>query len=451
VKYKPYPKYKVSGVEWLGDVPDGWKTWRLRFGVELNPSKAEIAEFARDVEVSFLPMEAIGENGELDLRHNKTISAVETGYTYFRNGDVVMAKITPCFENGKGARVTGLVNGIGFGTTELVVARANFKTDGSFIQWLFVSQPFRKLGEGHMYGAGGQKRLPDDFVRNFEMAWPSPSEQSAIATFLDRETAKIDTLITKQEKLINLLKEKRQAVISHAVTRGLDPNVPMKPSGVEWLGDVPEHWNIPPIRAISQVVRGASPRPAGDPKFFGGDHTPWVTVGEITKDDAMFLIGTSTMLTSSGADQSRLFSSGTLVLSNSGATLGVPKILQIDACANDGVVGFESLAETVDIHYLYYYLLSLTQNLRERIKQGSGQPNLNTDIVKEIQIGLPPLSEQEKIVKWIDGQLAKIDLLISKAQQAIALQKEHRTALISAAVTGKIDVRVAAVQTKKAA
>ncbi|MGT2593804.1 restriction endonuclease subunit S [Vibrio cholerae] len=264
-------------------------------------------------------------------------------------------------------------------------------------------------------------------------------EQQKIANFLDHETAKIDTLIAKQEKLIELLKEKRQAVISHAVTKGLNPQAPMKDSGVEWLGEVPEHWDVTKFGYISQVVRGGSPRPAGDPELFNGDYSPWVTVAEITKDDEIYLTETETFLTKKGSLQCRVFTAGTLLLSNSGATLGVPSILSINANANDGVVGFENLK--VNSEFAYFYLSSLTQGLRDRIKQGSGQPNLNTDIVKSISIPLPPSDEIEKIVEYIHKLRAHYRQLESKAIHGITLLKERKTALISAAVTGKIDVR----------
>jgi type I restriction enzyme S subunit len=123
VSFPRYPKYKPSGVEWLRDVPNGWKVKRLRFVANLNPSKSEIADLDRGTVVSFLPMESVGDDGVLSLDKEKTIAELETGFTYFRNGDVTIAKITPCYENGKGALMCGLTNGIGFGTTELIVAR----------------------------------------------------------------------------------------------------------------------------------------------------------------------------------------------------------------------------------------------------------------------------------------------------------------------------------------
>ena len=273
------------------------------------------------------------------------------------------------------------------------------------------------------------------------MVVPTTFEQGIIAEFLDRETAKIDELVEEQQRLIELLKEKRQAVISHAVTRGLNPNVKLKPSGIEWLGDVPVHWDVKPIRMIANVVRGASPRPAGDPRFFGGCEVPWVTVAEITKDKDVYLTSTESFLTREGAAHSNLFRSGTLIYSNSGATLGVPKILRIDACANDGVVAFLNLSSEVCSEFLYHYLASITDCIRDKVKQGSGQPNLNTGIVKDLRFGLPPIREQQIIVDYITKLADQFNTIIAEAQCTINLLQKRRTALISAAVTGKIDVR----------
>ena len=168
MSFAKYPAYKDSGVAWLGRVPGHWEVKRLRHVAALNPSKSEIAEFPRDTEVSFLPMEAVGDDGTLNLDRTRPIAEVESGYTYFREGDVTIAKITPCFENGKGAVMRGLHNGHGFGTTELIVARPSEGTTTSdYLHRLFTSRSFRMLGEAAMYGAGGQKRVPDDFVRDF--------------------------------------------------------------------------------------------------------------------------------------------------------------------------------------------------------------------------------------------------------------------------------------------
>jgi type I restriction enzyme S subunit len=219
----PNAPMKDSGIEWLGKVPEHWEVKRLRFVAELNPSKSEIATLDKETLVSFLPMDAIGDDGKLNLEREKPIAEVETGYTFFREKDVTLAKITPCFENGKGAVMHGLTQGIGFGTTELIVARPiASQTSSDYLHNLFTSVVFRKNGEGHMYGAGGQKRIPDDFVRNFEIAFPPRTEQQTIAVFLDNETAKFDMLTTEAHRAIALLQERRSALISAAVTGKID-------------------------------------------------------------------------------------------------------------------------------------------------------------------------------------------------------------------------------------
>ena len=276
MSFPRYPKYKDSGVEWLGEVPEDWTVQRLRFGAELNPSKSEIFQLGRDTLVSFLPMDAIGDDGTLNLDREKSIGELENGYTYFRNGDVTIAKITPCFENGKGTLMRGLRGGIGFGTTELVVVRPAFgRTSGDYLSRIFQSSEFRSIGESRMYGAGGQKRIPDDFVRNFTTAFPPLPEQTAIAAFLDRETAKIDALVAEQRRLIELLKEKRQAVISHAVTKGLNPDAAMKPSGIEWLGEVPEHWEVKPLKHVIHMRGGGTPSKSNLAYWDG--NVPWAS------------------------------------------------------------------------------------------------------------------------------------------------------------------------------
>ena len=314
-----------------------------------------------------------------------------------------------------------------------------------FLGYLVSSNYFVDAVISHSVGVSYPAINASDLV-SIKITLPPIPEQQTIAAFLDRETAKIDALIAEQQRLIDLLKEKRQAVISHAVTKGLNPNAPMKDSGVEWLGEVPEHWGVKKLRHIAKIVRGASPRPAGDPKFFSpenfdGNCTPWVTVAEITKDLSPYLTEVSEYLTPLGVTQSQFFESGTLIFTNSGATLGVPKILAINCCANDGVLVFKDLSHEIKILFAYYFLMTTTERLRTEMKQGGGQPNLNTDLVKNIGFAVPPISEQSTIVNFLDNENAKLDALTAEAQTAITLLQERRTALISAAVTGKIDVR----------
>jgi type I restriction enzyme S subunit len=170
------------------------------------------------------------------------------------------------------------------------------------------------------------------------------------------------------------------------------------------LPELPDGWCWASIDIISEVVRGASPRPAGDPRYFDGDHTPWITVGEITKDDEIYLTNTATYLTEAGRVASRFIPSEILLLTNSGATLGVPKITKIGGCINDGSVAIISVSGQFQL-YLYFYLLSLTESFR-RINQGAAQPNLNTGIVRQITVPVAPAAEQEEIIKSLNIALA---------------------------------------------
>jgi type I restriction enzyme S subunit len=226
----PTVPMRDSGVEWLGEVPAHWEIKRVRNVAVLNPSKSEVADVDPQTEVSFLPMEAVGDDGRLNLERTRPIFEVDTGYTYFRDGDVTIAKITPCFENSKGAVMRGLQNGCGFGTTELIVVRPiEGRVISDYLHWLFVSSPFRRLGEGAMYGAGGQKRVPDEFVRNFSVAFPPVAEQAAISDYLDQETENFDQLISEAHSAIALLHERRAALISAAVTGQIDVRLSKAP------------------------------------------------------------------------------------------------------------------------------------------------------------------------------------------------------------------------------
>jgi type I restriction enzyme, S subunit len=210
--------------------------------------------------VSFLPMETIGEKGRVDLSNICNKVDVEKGYTLLFENDVLVAKITPCFENGKGAVAKGLINGVGFGTTELYVLTPKPAVNSRFLYYITASHTFRKLGEANMTGAAGQKRVPTEYINNFRVDLPPFQDQQKIAYYLDHETERIDTLIAAKKRLLKLLAEKKRSMITHAVTRGLKDDVPMKDSGVEWLGEIPAHWDIEYLKYnLSNIEQGWSP------------------------------------------------------------------------------------------------------------------------------------------------------------------------------------------------
>lgn len=230
-RFAAYPSYRPSGVAWLPEIPNGWSIKRLRYALTL-PTKAEIRGLPLDRTVSFVPMEAVGEYGGLSLEQTRLIDDVLNGYTYFRDGDVLVAKITPCFENGKGALADKLEGGIGFGTTELHVLRAGRELVSRFLFYLTLGEDFRKLGTAEMYGAGGQKRVPESFIRELRHPIPPLDEQRKIVAFLDSETSRINALISGLPsggtgtgvlaRLVALLHEYYSGLISAAVTGRID-------------------------------------------------------------------------------------------------------------------------------------------------------------------------------------------------------------------------------------
>lgn len=428
-----YPAYRDSGHERVGAAPAHWTITRLRFIARFNPSKSEIGSLSPDTEVSFLPMEAIGDDGSLRLETTRPLSAVEQGYTYFRDGDLLIAKITPCFENGKGALAAGLLGGIGFGTTELIVVRPlPGRALGSYLNWLFAGPDFRNAATAAMYGAGGQKRVPDEFVRDFVVPLPPLAEQRAIAAFLDRECGKIDALVAEQERLIALLKEKRQAVISHAVTKGVDPTAPMKDSGVAWLGQVPAHWEVERGRRI--FVERDERSEDGDETLLTVSHLTGVTP-RAEKTVYMFEAETT--------EGYKRCHRGDLVINTLWAWMGAMGVAGESGIVSPAYHVYRPKAEVEPGYVNLLVRMGRFAREAERWSKGvwSSRLRLYPEEFLKIEFPLPPLAEQRAIAAFLNRECGKIATLTTEAERAIALLKERRAALISAAVTGRIDVR----------
>lgn len=448
MRLPPYPKYKPSGVEWLGDVPEHWDLKRGRFCMDVNPRSDRLRTLRDKDEVSFVPMEAVGEYGGMNLEQTRTISDVGSGYTEFDDGDVVVAKITPCFENGKGALAAGLVNGAAFGSTELHVLRSASSLERRFLFYFTISRLFRSTGEGEMYGAGGQKRVPPEFCENVRVPLPLADEQRTIADFLDRETAKIDTLVAKKQTLIERLKEKRTALISRTVTRGLPPDAAraagldqhpkLKPSGIDWLGDVPEHWvTWKATHGFRRIGSGTTPK-SDDADYYEGD-IPWVTTSELRESVIVDTAKKVTVAAIHGYPTLRLYPIGTLLFAMYGATIGRLGILGIPATVNQACAAF---AEPVHLDaWFAYYWLQMRRPTLIVLSAGGGQPNLSQDDLRQLRIPAPPLAEQRAIAAYLNDESVKIKHMVGMVETAIERLQEYRTALITAAVTGKIDVR----------
>jgi type I restriction enzyme, S subunit len=417
MRYNGYPEYSEPVAEMGTPFPKEWNIERLRFSIESNPVKSEIGEMNRDELVTFVPMEAVGEYGGMDTTQEKPLGDVYSGYTYFKENDILVAKITPCFENGKGTIATGLKNDIGFGTTEFHVLRP---LEGILTRWLFyltLSDLFRRMGAAEMQGAGGQKRVPEHFIRDFRTGIPSLSEQNQIADFLDYKTAQIDALIAKKKELIEKLKEQRIAVITQAVTKGLDSNAPMRDSGVEWLGQVPEHWEVKRLKWAVMLQRGhdlpTEERVDGD--------VPIVTSSGIS------------------AYHDRAIAKAPGIVTGRYGTIGVFHLIEQDYWP------LNTTLYSNDLHgNCPRFLRALLENIAPLFLLNSVKsavPGVDRNDILSILVALPQPDEQGAIADYIDAQFLKIGRMIEKVEAAINRLTEYRAALITAATTGKIDVR----------
>lgn len=388
-------------------------------------------------------MEAVGENGGLDLSISKPLSDVSEGYTYFRDGDVVVAKITPCFENGKGAFARSLVNGIAFGTTELHVLRPTEGIDARFLFYLTLGQPFRGLGAATMYGAGGQKRVPEEFIRNLVHPIPRLAAQRVIAAFLDRKTAEIDALVAKKERLIELLEEKRTALITHAVTKGLEPGVAMKESGVEWLGKVPAHWTVTRVRDIAESLQTGPFGSQLHADEYVRDGVPVINPSHIR--DGTLVPDSESSLDDATADRLARHNllAGDIVFARRGelGRCGLVTSKEEGWICGTGSLRLRPTFEAVNSTFILHFLsIAAVREWLELQSVGSTMLNLNTAIIGRLPLAFPGRSEQGAIVKVITDGNERVDQLVGSVRAAIDRLKEYRSALITAAVTGQMQV-----------
>ena len=432
-----------SGVDWLGWVPSHWKVSRLRFHADMNPSKQEVAHVSPLTEVPFLPMDAVGEDGSLRLDQFRSLESVLNGYTYFAENDVTYAKITPCFENGKGALMVGLHGGFGFGTTELSVIRARTSASPGFIWWLTQSRPFRHIGEGAMYGAGGQQRVPESFAADFCTAWPPINEQETIATFLDRETARIDALIAEQRTLLERLGEKRASLIYSAVTQGLTPldQRQTKQTEIQWAPSVPQSWAVTPLGYLVSFRGGGTPS-KDIPGYWDGD-IPWVSPKDMKVpkiSDAEDHVSPDALLNS----PLTMIPPGHLLVVVRGMILAHSFPVAVTEAPVTINQDMKAIACGDKVHppFLYWYFRGMERVIVALADQSAhGTKKIESSTLSKFPVTLPPLEEQKEIAVHLDHVTAKLDSLTSEAETSIALLQEHRSALITAVVTGKVDVR----------
>ncbi|WP_369115484.1 restriction endonuclease subunit S [Edwardsiella tarda] len=430
--YKAYPEYKDSGVEYLGLVPNEWSINSLKNIVMIfngSTPKSGVEEYW-DGDINWITPTDLSQKSGIYLNNsqrkitNKGLNSC--GTSLVPENTVILSTRAPIGS----LAMTGTQSCTNQGCKSLVVKNK----ESSLFLYYYLStstSPLNNLGRGSTF-----LELSTEDLASFKVPMPNIGI-GTIVSFLEHETAKIDNLIEKQQQLIELLKEKRQAVISHAVTKGLNPDVPMKGSGVEWLGEVPEHWSIKSYRYACLIYRGKfGHRPRNDPSLYDGDY-PFIQTGDVARA-SKFIETYSQTLNEKGKAVSQLFPSGTLMMAIA-ANIGDTAILGFEAYAPDSVVGFKPY-QNLHLEFLRYSFMAALPALEQTSTQ-STQANLNIDRIGAVKAVFPPLEEQLDIINYLDDMLYLYYSIEENTNQAIQLLQERRTALISAAVTGKIDVR----------
>jgi type I restriction enzyme S subunit len=450
MSFPRYPKYKDSGVEWLGEVPEGW---------EVGPMKRHILKVESGTSVNASDQPADGGkpgvlktscvySGTFNPEENKTVVEEDIARVScpLTAGTIIVSRMnTPDLVGAAGLVETAPDN--------LYLPdrlwQISFKNcDARFVHFWTLTGLYRAQVESVCTGtSASMKNLGQDQFALFSFPSPPIDEQARIAGFLGREIGKIDELVAEQRRLMELLKEKRQAVISHAVTKGLNPRAPMKPSNIEWLGDVPEHWEVKPLKhAITKIEQGWSPQCESEPA--ANDEWGVLKVGcgnrdtfDATEQKALPLdvapmpeyeIKPGDILMSRG-NTLELVGSATFIESVR------PRLLLCDL-----LYRFRARPERAEGKFLVLSLRSphvRFQIEREATGTSASMKKIGQGTIRELVIALPPPDEQRAIIQFVMAETTKLDALAAEAQKAIDLLQERRTALISAAVTGQIDVR----------
>lgn len=414
---------------------------RLRHVAEVNPANGGTSGLRPDAPVSFFPMELVGFGSVSGPGEKVALSEVGGhGFTSFAEGDVLVAKITPSFENGKGAFATDLINGAGIGTTELHVLRPK-QIDPYYLNWLVQSMPFRQGGAVEMRGAAGQQRVPADYFASFRIPVTDLEDQGLIADFLDRETHRIDALVDTKQRLIQALLAKREVLTLAAATGALLEGHAMKESSLPWAMSVPRHWDEALLNKVARMGSGHTPSRSRSEWWEDGT-IPWITTGEVQqiRDDRIeYLTETREKVSLIGLANSSavLHPKGTVLLSRT-ASAGFSGIMGADMATSQDFVTW-TCGPQITPRFLLLCLRAMRRDLLERLAQGSTHQTIYMPDIASIKVPLPPIEEQKSIVERFWRVASMIDAAVDNLSLQLDLLAEYRQALITQAVTGQLD------------
>ena len=422
---------KYSGVEWIGEIPEDWDIKRLKAVLcerneSNNPIKTDyILSLTNDRGV--IPYD---EKGDVGNKSKEDLSGYKLAYL----NDIVLNSMNVIIGSVALSKYYGCVSPVYY-----MLYPRNPMDDVRYYNYIFQTKEFQSKLKG--YGNGIMEirmRIQMSKLNTVELPIPEATTQTRIADFLDDKCGKIDRYIEKQQQTIDKLKEYKQAVITEAVTKGLDPDAPMKDSGIEWIGMIPEHWDVPEIKYLVRIASGGTPD-RNHPEYWNGN-IPWIKTGELQND---IITNAEEYITEEGLNNSsaQVFNINTILVAmyGQGKTRGMTALLKIPASTNQACAGLTVTNSNVQIEYLWQCLIGAYDAIRSEAA-GSGQPNLSATLIGNFHIALPPIEEQGLIVEYIKDRTVEIKSTIHKAEKLLEKLTEYKKSLIYEAVTGKKEV-----------
>ena len=431
-----YDKYKDSGIEWIGEIPEHWEINKLFRVFDLKARVGwkglQSSEF-EEKSYAYLVTGQDFRGSQIDWSICYQINKErydEDPYIQLKNDDILITKDGTI---GKVAIVSNLDKPACLNSGIFVMRKRNNQFITKYIYWLFASSLLKSYNDDINSGASTIVHL---YQRTFyQMPLPIPSflEQQAIATYLDQKCGEIDELIALQEEMITKLQSYKQSVITEAVTKGLDKNVPLKDSGIEWIGEIPEHWSKNKIiRLFTIIGSGTTPKSSKEDNYNGSIN--WIQSGDINGGYIETCKNTISDIAFKEYPALKIYKAPFIIVAMYGASVGNISISQIDGCVNQACCVMNETNQ--NFKYLFYAMNSVKRYLIYRA-EGGGQPNISQDKIKNTWLPIPPLPEQQSIADYLDQKCGEIDKLISIKQQKIEKLKDYKKSLIFECVTGK--------------
>ena len=438
---KKYEALKNSGVDWIGEIPKSWDVIRLKYVSENNPSNVDKKSEADEKSIQLCNYVDVYKNDYISKRISfmeATASEIQIEKFGLRKGFVIATKDseTPV-DIANPAYVVEDMENVVCGYHLTLMKPHESKLDGKFLFNLFKSPRMNSFFE---INARGVTRfgLPTSAFNDVYIPLPSLKEQTTIANYLDHKTSQLDTLITKKEKLIELLQEERTAIINHAVTKGLDPNVPMKDSGIEWLGEIPEHWTLSKLCYMTSKIGDGL---HGTPNYVDDSEYFFINGNNIGEGGIKLTEQTKRVSLNEFLINRKDLTERTILLSING-TIGNLTFYKGEKVMLGKSAAYINCIDEVSKEYIYYYLKSKTVQIYFDLElSGSTIKNLSLYAINKTPIAIPRLPEQIAIVKYIESSQNRINKILVKIEDEVELLEEYKTALISGVVTGKVDVR----------